>query len=66
MSLWAVNEYAGLLFAKTFYSSYLQNKDRHQAFTEARMAVREQFIDDQLHNQATGDPYYWAGFIMLD
>lgn len=66
MSLWAVNEYAGLLFAKTFYSSYLKNKDRHQAFTEARMAVREQFIDDQLHNQATGDPYYWAGFIMLD
>lgn len=66
MSLWAVNEYAGLLFAKTFYSSYLNNKDRHQAFKEARMAVREHYIDDQLHNKATGDPYYWAGFIMLD
>jgi len=55
-SLWAENEEVGRMFANEFYSSYLKNNDRHQAFKEARMAVRE----------LTGDPYYWAGFIMLD
>lgn len=56
MSMWAENEEAGYLFAKNFYDSYLNNKDRHQAFKTARMAVRE----------LTNDPYYWAGFVMLD
>jgi len=56
MSLWAEHGYAGRIFAGAFYRAFLNGKGKFEAFRIARQMVREQ----------TGNPYLWAGFIMLD
>ena len=56
MSLWNVDDNATALMMETFYKELVKTKSKHHAFHKAQKAVRELF----------GDPYYWAGFIMLD
>ncbi|MDE5750021.1 MAG: CHAT domain-containing protein, partial [Duncaniella sp.] len=57
MSLWEASEKSATLFMSTFYSELAQNGfDSHNAFAKARSAVRERFPE----------PFYWAGFILVD
>ena len=59
MSLWKVHDEATALFMQTFYDNLLSGKSKRDSFAAAQMALRK-------HKQYGADPYYWAGFIMLD
>lgn len=56
MSLWKVNDVATSLLMTHFYMYLTNGIERHQALWKAMMDVKEKY----------SDPYYWAGFIILD
>ena len=56
MSLWAVEDEATSLFMREFYKQWLGGKSRHDAFIATQKFMQNKYAD----------PYYWAGFIMLD
>lgn len=56
MSLWKVDDNATSLMMQTFYEQLLSGKTKREAFNLAQAAVRAKYPE----------PYYWAGFIMLD
>lgn len=56
MSLWKVDDNATSLMMQTFYEHLLSGMSKREAFSLAQTAVRAKYPD----------PYYWAGFIMLD
>ena len=56
MSLWKVQDEVTSLLMTKFYSYLADSIDRHQALWKSMMDIRTQYPD----------PYYWAGFIMLD
>lgn len=56
MSLWQVDDNATCLLMAAFYRLLAQGAERHEALNKAMMQVRNTYHD----------PYYWAGFIMLD
>ena len=56
MSLWKVQDDATSLLMTQFYTYLTDGIDKHQALWKAMMDVKEEYKD----------PYYWAGFIMLD
>lgn len=56
MSLWQVDDNATRLLMTAFYRLLAQGAERHEALHKAMMQVRNTYRD----------PYYWAGFIMLD
>ena len=56
MSLWKVDDNATSLIMQTFYEHLLSGITKREAFRLAQAAVRAKYPE----------PYYWAGFIMLD
>ena len=56
MSLWKVPDQATSLLMTSFYSNWLNGKTKHQAFRNAQKALRQTYPE----------PYYWAGFVMMD
>ena len=56
MSLWKVQDDATSLLMTQFYTYLTDGIDKHQALWKAMMDVKEEYKD----------PYYWAGFVMLD
>jgi CHAT domain-containing protein len=58
MSLWKVDDAATELMMKTFYDNLLSGKSKRESFALAQQVVRE--------SKNYSNPYYWAGFIMLD
>ena len=56
MSLWKVNDEATSLMMSSFYKYLIGGKERHEALELARRDVEKEYPD----------PFYWAGFIMLD
>ena len=56
MSLWKVQDDATSLLMTQFYDYLTKGNEKRQALWKAMMDVREKYED----------PYYWAGFIMLD
>lgn len=57
MTLWEASDVATVLFMDTFYSALVNNGfDLKQAYEEARIAVRAKYPE----------PFYWAGFVMVD
>lgn len=57
MSLWEASELSTTLFMNHFYETLIQTGfNKQEAFVSARRAVREKYPE----------PYYWAGFIMVD
>jgi CHAT domain-containing protein len=56
MSLWKVDDNATSLMMQTFYEHLLSGMSKREAFKLAQAAVRAKY----------SEPYYWAGFIMLD
>ncbi|MCM1521281.1 MAG: CHAT domain-containing protein [Muribaculaceae bacterium] len=57
MSLWEASELSTSIFMNSFYKNLVSNGfKRHAAFRAARAEVRRQFPE----------PYYWAGFVMVD
>lgn len=56
MSLWKVQDDATARLMTQFYKYLTDGVERHQALWNAMMDVRKKYKD----------PYYWAGFVMLD
>ena len=56
MSLWKVDDNATSLMMQTFYEHLLSGLSKREAFNFAQAAVRAKYPE----------PYYWAGFVMLD
>lgn len=56
MSLWKVQDNATAMLMTQFYTYLTSGVEKHQALWKAMMDVRKKYKD----------PYYWAGFIMLD
>lgn len=56
MSLWKVQDDATSMLMRRFYMYLTECSDRHQALWKAMKDVRDKY----------NDPYYWAGFVMLD
>lgn len=56
MSLWKVDDNATSLMMQTFYEHLLSGMSKRESFNLAQAAVRAKYPE----------PYYWAGFIMLD
>lgn len=56
MSLWKVDDNATSYMMREFYSSMLSGETKHNAFKIAQEKVRNKYPN----------PFYWAGFIMLD
>lgn len=56
MSLWKVQDDATAMLMTQFYTYLTNGMEKHQALWAAMMDVRKKYKD----------PYYWAGFVMLD
>ena len=56
MSLWKVHDDATSLLMTHFYKNLTSGDEKHKALWKAMMDVKEKYED----------PYYWAGFIILD
>lgn len=56
MSLWKVQDDATAMLMTQFYKYLTDGMEKHQALWNAMMDVRKKYKD----------PYYWAGFVMLD
>lgn len=55
MSLWEVPDKETTEFMKIFYTDYLKNQNIRLAFIHAQRLMAERY-----------DPYYWAGFILVE
>lgn len=64
MSLWNVDDYATKLLMIEFYRNYISGYTKIQSLLKAQEFIRE--YKDEYGNQIFEDPYYWAGFILLD
>lgn len=56
MSLWKVPDTETSLMMEYFYDNWLSGMERHEAFRRAQQKISEE----------KPNPYYWAGFVMLD
>lgn len=56
MSLWEIPDTETSKLMRYFYENWLGGMEKHKAFTEAQRKIKE----------SQPNPYYWAGFIMLD
>lgn len=56
MSLWKVDDNATSKFMITFYQNLMAGSSKLESFKTAQQAIREEYKN----------PYYWAGFVMMD
>lgn len=56
MSLWQVPDVATSKLMQIFYDQWLGGMEKHEAFAYAQRKIKEE----------KPNPYYWAGFVMLD
>jgi CHAT domain-containing protein len=55
ISLWKVADDATLNFMESFYRHYLSGKTIHEAFRNTRLEMEEKY-----------EPYFWAGFVLVE
>lgn len=68
MSLWNVDDEAAKDFMIKFYEELVESQDKwdkRKAFEKAKTFVRSKTYIRK-GKSYKGDPYYWAGFVMLD
>ena len=64
MSLWKVDDLVTQMLMIEFYKNYCQGKDKRESLRQAQKTVRK--YKDHNGKRIFEDPYYWAGFVMLD
>ena len=64
MSLWKVSDITTEMLMTEFYKNICEGKSKHESLYMAQKKVRE--FKDSEGNNLFEDPYYWAGFILLD
>ena len=57
MALWKVDDKATQILMTSFYRHYTKGKTKREALRLAQQEVRK---------SGYTDPYYWAGFVLLD
>ena len=55
LSLWRVDDATTQKLLQYFYQGWLEHEDKHRAFKEAQIKLREEYLY----------PYYWAAFVMV-
>ncbi len=55
LSLWRVDDTTTQKLLGYFYQGWLQHQDKHRAFREAQIKLREEYLF----------PYYWGAFVMI-
>ena len=66
MSLWEVDDEATQLLMTAFYTHYAQGKTEQEALQAAQEEVRQhRFVRDGKERSGE-DPYFWAGFVLVD
>ena len=56
MSLWRVPDVQTREFMEKFYAALMENSDTRKAFSKAQQSMRKVY----------DNPYYWAGFVLLE
>jgi CHAT domain-containing protein len=56
MTLWRVSDRVTREFMVSFYKHLVHSEDKRKAFEEARQEIRDRYPE----------PFYWAGFVMID
>lgn len=56
MTLWRVSDRVTREFMVSFYKHLVHSEDKRKAFEEARQEIRARYPE----------PFYWAGFVMID
>ena len=56
MTLWRVSDRVTREFMVSFYKHLAHSEDKRKAFEEARQEIRDRYPE----------PFYWAGFVMID
>lgn len=64
MTLWKVDDEATQLFMTEFYRDYLKNNSKQHALKAAQEYLKHYTSDEGEY--VYSDPYYWAGFVLLD
>jgi len=54
--LWKVEDEATSKLMIDFYQNLLSGKSKQESFKKAQQTIREEYQN----------PYYWAGFVMMD
>ncbi len=62
MSLWSVPDKETLELMQTFYKLWLSGTDKHEAFKQAQLIIREEV--KQAHD-GKDLPYYWGAFVLV-
>ena len=65
-SLWDVDKNATQLLMKEFFKHYTNGDDKNTALKKAQRYVREYKSNDVFYPIDYSNPYYWAGFIIVD
>lgn len=68
-SLWPVDDNATSILMASFYKFMKQGNDAYTSLLKAQEAVRNYEVEDVHYigsNNIYADPYYWAGFILVD
>lgn len=65
-TLWEVDENATELFITEFFKYYTKGYDKRVALKKAQEFVRDYKSDDVFNPVNYSNPYYWAGFILVD
>ena len=55
-TLWEVDDKSIAEFMVEFYSGWIDGLTRHEAFLKAQQKIKAQYVE----------PYYWAGFVLID
>lgn len=63
MTLWKVDDDATQLFMTEFYRDYLKNNSKQHALKKAQEYLKNYTSEGE---HVYSDPYYWAGFVLLD
>ena len=63
MTLWKVDDEATQLFMTEFYRDYLKNNSKQHALKAAQEYLKNYRSEGE---HVYSDPYYWAGFVLLD
>lgn len=66
MSLWDVDDDATQLLMTEFYRRYLSGEPKYESFIRAQEYVRNFSGKIRGKDKDLSDPYYWAGFVMID
>ena len=65
-TLWDIDENASKLLISEFLKNYTSGMSKHESLKNAQLFVRNYRSDDIFAPISFANPYYWAGFILID